>query len=105
MSVDLPIEIDHAEIAAFCRRNDITRLAFFGSVLRDDFTPESDVDVLAEFEPGAIPSLFGIARLQRELGEIIGRTVDFKTKGFLSEYIRDRIVAEAQPEYVAQRGE
>lgn len=101
MPADLPIEMDHDQIAEFCRRNRITRLAFFGSVLRDDFTAESDVDVLAEFEPGMIPSLFGIARMQRELGEIIGRTVDFKTKGFLSEYIRDRVLSEAQDEYVA----
>jgi uncharacterized protein len=101
MAADLPIEIDHNEIAAFCRRNHISRLAFFGSVLRDDFTPESDVDVLAEFELGMMPSLFGFARIQRELGEIIGRTVDFKTKGFLSEYIRDQVLSEAREEYVA----
>lgn len=101
MAADLPIEIDHEEIAAFCRRNHIARLAFFGSVLRDDFTPESDVDVLVQFEPGETPSLFGIARMQRELTEIVGREVDFKTKGFLSEYIRDQVLREAQDEYVA----
>ena len=55
------IEVDHERIAAFCRRNHIARLSFFGSVLRDDFTSESDVDVLAAFEPGCMPSLFGLA--------------------------------------------
>jgi predicted nucleotidyltransferase len=101
MAADLPIEIDHDGIAAFCRRSHIVRLSFFGSVLRDDFTPESDVDVLVEFEPEMMPSLFGMARMQRELGEIIGRTVDFKTKGFLSQYIRDDVVGQAREEYVA----
>jgi predicted nucleotidyltransferase len=101
MVADLPIEIDHDEIAAFCRRNHITRLAFSGSVLRDDFTPESDVDVLVQFEPGKTPSLFGLVHMQRELTEIVGRQVDFKTPGFLSRYIRDRVLAEAQVEFVA----
>ena len=99
--MSLRIEIDHQRIAEFCRRNRISRLSFFGSVLRDDFGPESDVDVLVQFEPGCIPSLFGLARMQRELTEILGRQVDFKTPGFLSRYIRDRILAEAQEEYVA----
>ena len=97
----LNIEVDHVSIAEFCQRNHIARLSFFGSVLRDDFTSESDVDVLAAFEPRCMPSLFGLARMQRELGEIIGRRVDFKTAGFLSRYIRDEVVAEAQEEYVA----
>jgi predicted nucleotidyltransferase len=99
--VSLRIEVDHQRIAEFCRRNRIARLSFFGSVLRDDFGPESDVDVLVQFEPGGIPSLFGLARMQRELTEILGRQVDFKTPGFLSRYIRDRVLAESQEEYVA----
>ena len=97
----LQIEIDHQKIADFCRRNHIARLSFFGSVLRDDFTPESDIDVLVEFETDATPGLFGIARMQRELGENIGRDVDFKTAGFLSRYFRDEVLAEAREEYVA----
>jgi len=97
----LNIEVDHQRIAEFCRRNHIARLSFFGSVLRDDFTSDSDVDVLAAFEPGCMPSLFGLARMQRELAEIIGRSIDFKTAGFLSRYIRDEVLAEAQEEYVA----
>lgn len=97
----LNIEVDHTSIAEFCRRDHIARLSFFGSVLRDDFTPESDVDVLATFEPSCMPGLFDLARMQRELGEIIGRRIDFKTAGFLSRHIRDEVLAEAQEEYVA----
>ena len=72
------IEIPRDEIAEFCRRNDILRLAFFGSVLRDDFTPESDVDVLVEFEPGARIG-FAFITIQDELSEILGRKVDMHT--------------------------
>jgi hypothetical protein len=99
--VSLRIEVDHEQIAEFCRRHHIARLSFFGSVLRDDFGPESDVDVLVQFEPGSTPSLFGLTRMQRELTGIVGRRVDFKTPGFLSRYIRERVLAEAQEEYVA----
>jgi uncharacterized protein len=97
----LNIDVGHESIAEFCRRNHIARRSFFGSVLRDDFTSERDVDVLAAFEPSSMPSLFGLARMQRELVEIIGRSVDFKTAGFLSRYIRDEALAEVQEEYVA----
>ena len=97
----LPIDVDHEKIAEFCRRNHVARLSFFGSVLRDDFTPESDIDVLAVFEPEHMPSLFGLAHMQRELTAIIGRPVDFKTAGFLSRYFRDEVLAEALEEYVA----
>lgn len=77
--MSLRIEIDHESIAAFCRRNSIRHLSFFGSVLRDDFGPESDVDVLVEFEPGAVVGYFGMARMERELSEMIGRKVEFRT--------------------------
>ena len=70
-------------------------------MLRDDFGPESDVDVLVQFASGHTPSLFGLVRMQRELTDIVGRQVDFKTPGFLSRYIRDHVVAEALEEYVA----
>ena len=99
--MSLRIEVDHESIAAFCARKGIRRLSFFGSVLRDDFGPESDVDVLVQFEPGSTPSLFGLVRMQRELSEIVGRQVDFKTPAFLSRYIRDSVVAGALEEYVA----
>jgi len=94
------IDIPKDKIAEFCRHNRIRRLAFFGSVLRDDFTSESDIDVLVEFEPGARVGLrfFG---MERELSEILGRKVDLNTPGFLSKYFRDEVIAEAEVLYEA----
>jgi predicted nucleotidyltransferase len=95
------IEVPREEIAAFCRRHHIRKLAFFGSVLRDDFTPESDVDVLVEFEPGTHVGLRFFA-IQQELSELLGRKVDLNTPGFLSHYFRDSVMAESEPLYVAE---
>jgi predicted nucleotidyltransferase len=78
----------------------VRRLALFGSVLRDDFHPESDVDVLVEFEPGHVPGLAFFA-MQDELSAILGRKVDLNTPGFLSRYFRDEVLAEAETQYVA----
>ena len=94
------IDIPKVKIAEFCRRNHIRRLSLFGSVLRDDFRPDSDVDVLVEFEPGShIGWVF--FDMERELSEIIGRKVDLNTAGFLSKYFRDEVVAEAEVQYDA----
>ena len=92
--VDIPSE----RIAEFCRRHHIRRLALFGSVLRDDFTADSDLDVLVEFEEGHTPGLafFG---MQEELSEILGREVDLNTPGFLSRYFRDAVLREAVVAY------
>lgn len=95
------VEIEHERVAEFCRHNPIKRLAFFGSVLRDDFGPQSDVDVLVEFTPQAQVTLLDMVRMQDELSEIIGRRVDLRTKGFISRYFREAVVAEAEVEYVA----
>lgn len=94
------IAIDRERLAGFCRRNHIRRLALFGSVLRDDFRPDSDVDVLVEFEPGHVPGLKFFA-LEQELSEILGRKVDLNTPSFLSPYFRGRVLAEAEVQYVA----
>lgn len=94
------IEIDKPKLADFCKRNHIRRLALFGSVLRGDFTPDSDVDVLVEFDPEHIPGL-AFFEMQDELSVIIGRKVDLNTAGFLSKYFRDDILAEAEEQYVA----
>jgi len=94
------IEIPRKEIEAFCRRNRIRKLALFGSVLRDDFGPESDVDVLVEFEPDRSPGLFGIARMERELSALLGgRKVDLRTPEDLSRYFRQRVLQEAEVQY------
>jgi uncharacterized protein len=94
------IELDQAQIDAFCRRNHIRRLSLFGSVLREDFGENSDVDVLVEFEPEHIPGL-EFFRMERELSELVGRKVDLSTPGFLSRYSRDEVLAEAQVRYAA----
>lgn len=93
------IPIDRKKITAFCQQHHIRRLALFGSVLRDDFRPNSDVDVLVEFEPGYVPGLTFFA-MERELSELLGRTVDLNTPGFLSRYFRDQVLAEAETQYV-----
>ncbi len=94
------ISIDREGIAAFCRRHHIRRLALFGSVLREDFTPDSDIDVLADFEPGYLPGLFGIARMERELSTILeGRRIDLRTAEDLSRYFRDEVLKGADVLY------
>ena len=94
-NIDLPREL----IQAFCQRNHVRRLALFGSVLRDDFGPESDVDMLIEFEPGHMPGLAFI-RMQDELSELLGgRPVDLVTPRFLNRRIRDRVLAESEVIY------
>ncbi len=97
------IAVDQDKIADFCRRHHIRKLSFFGSVLRDDFGPESDVDVLVEFEPEKTPGLFGIVEMEFELEELfgIGRKVDLRTPLDLSRYFRDNVVASAEPLYAA----
>ena len=94
------IKAPRRQIAAFCRKNRIRRLALFGSVLRDDYQPDSDVDVLVEFEPGARVGL-SFFRMQDELSAILGRRVDLNTPASLSRYFRDDILANAEVLYVA----
>ena len=94
------IQIPRDRVVEFCDRNHIRRLALFGSVLRDDFTSASDVDMLVEFEPGKTPG-FAFFRMQDELSEIIGRRVDLNTPKELSKYFRDEVLAEAEDLYVA----
>ena len=95
------IPVDRDKIADFCRRHHIRRLAFFGSVLRDDFEPDSDVDVLVEFEAGARIGMIRLAGMEIELGELLGRKADMNTPGFISRYYRDRVLAEAEVQYDA----
>jgi len=94
--IPLPQEV----LAEFCRRHHIRRLALFGSALREDFGPESDIDLLVEFEPGHIPGLFGIARMERELSALLGgRKVDLRTPEDLSRYFRDEVLRQAEVQY------
>lgn len=95
------ISIPKDKISEFCRRNQVRKLSLFGSILRDDFGPNSDVDILVEFEPGTRIGLIRLSGLEIELGNIIGRKVDLNTPGFLSKYYRDQILAEADVQYDA----
>jgi predicted nucleotidyltransferase len=94
------IEIDHGQLEELCRRYCIRRLSFFGSVIRDDFNDDSDVDILVEFHPEAKVGL-SFFSLQKELSHILGRQVDLSTPGFLSPRIRDKVTSEARPVYEA----
>ena len=94
------LTVDRDRISEFCRRHHIRRLALFGSVLRADFSPTSDVDVLVEFEPDHVPGL-AFFTMQQELSTLIGRPVDLNTPGFLSRYFRESVLDEAEPLYVA----
>ena len=93
-------EISKDKIAEFCRKHRIKKLALFGSVLREDFRSESDVDVLVEFEPGNVPGL-AFFSMEKELSEILGHKVELHTPQFLSRYFRDEVMAEAEIQYVA----
>ena len=95
------IRIPKEKIAEFCKRNQVRRLSFFGSVLREDFGPDSDIDILVEFEPGTRIGLIQFSGLEIELGKIVGRKVDLNTPGFLNKYYRDQILTEADVQYDA----
>ena len=95
------IEIPEQAITQFCRRHHIRRLSLFGSILRNDFGPDSDIDVLMEFEPGRVPGLLRMAGLEMELSEILGRKVDLRTAAELSRHFRQDVLKEAQAQYVA----
>ncbi len=95
------IEFDLTKIAAFCQRHEVLQLSLFGSILRDDFGPDSDIDVLVEFGAAGTPSLLELGGMLMELTEMFGRQVDLKTWGFLSERVRRRVQVERQVQYAA----
>ena len=95
------VSIEKEQIAEFCGRHHIRKFAFFGSVLRDDFGPRSDVDVLVEFDPGAPVGLIRMAGMEIELSEMIGRKVDLRTVDDLSRYFRDEVIEQAEVQYAA----
>ena len=100
MKTKVRITVPKEQIAEFCHKHHIRKLALFGSVLRDDFGPRSDVDVLVEFEPGKTPGLAFFA-MQDELSQVLGHPVDLNTPQCLSKYFRDEVLAEAEALYVA----
>jgi predicted nucleotidyltransferase len=94
------IQVDQKIIADFCQKHHIRKLALFGSVLRDDFGQESDVDVLVEFELGHTPGL-AFFTMENELSDIVGRKVDLNTPLFLSRHLREQVLASAEDQYAA----
>ena len=94
------LKIPRDAIAQFCQRHGIRRLSLFGSILRDDFHPDSDIDVLVEFQAGARVGL-RFFTVERELSGMLGRKVDLNTPGFLSKYFREEVLAEAVVQYDA----
>lgn len=96
------LTIPREQIAAFCQKHGIRRLSLFGSVLREDFGPDSDIDILVEFEPDRIPTLFDLAGMEQELSVLLGgRKVDLRTPGDLSRYFRRQVMEEAEVQYAS----
>jgi len=93
------VAFDREKLAEFCRHNYIRKLSLFGSVLTDRFSPDSDVDVLVEFEPGNGPGYFGLAGMEIELSEMLGRKVDLRTPQELSRYFREKVVTGADVQF------
>jgi len=93
------VKLTKEQIKIFCENNHIRKFAYFGSVLRDDFKPDSDLDILVDLEPDAIIGLLEMAQMEIELSEMIGRNVDLRTPEDLSIYFRDKVVKEADVQY------
>ena len=97
------LDVPGEAVAGLCRRHHVRKLAFFGSVLRDDFGPNSDVDVLIEFEPGYEPGFFALFDIAQELSAVLGgKKVDLRTPRDLSRYFRDEVIAGAQVCYAQE---
>ena len=95
------IETDTEIIADFCRRHHIRKFAFFGSVLTERFSPESDVDVLVEFEEDHVPGFFALTAMEDELSGLLGRKADLRTPEDLSVYFREQVLQHASVQYAA----
>ena len=93
------IELDQQSLDAFCQKHGLRKLSLFGSVLRDDFRPDSDVDVLVEFRPGVRAGYLTMAAMERELVSLLGRRVDLRTPNELSRYFRDEVLRGAEVRY------
>lgn len=103
MNNEIQIDILRENIAEFCQKHHIRKLSLFGSVLREDFRPESDVDVLVEFEPGHVPGFIRLAAMELELSELLGgRKVDINTAQCLSRYFRGEVLRAAEVQYAKE---
>jgi len=95
----LHVEIPKHKIAAFCKKHHIRKLSVFGSALTEDFGPDSDIDLLVEFNPDHIPGFFRLAGMEIELSEILGRKADLRTAQDLSRYFRQEVLNSAEVQY------
>ncbi len=102
MSYRIAKYIAKKRLANICRQYHIKKLSLFGSALEDNLRPESDIDLLVEFEPGHVPGLITLAGMEIELSEIIGRKVDLRTPAELSRYFRDQVLNKAEVQYEAR---
>ncbi len=93
--------IPEGKLEAFCKRNHIVKLSLFGSALRDELRPDSDIDILVEFDKNHMPGLMDLAGMEIELAGIIGRKVDLRTPDELSRYFRNEVLSKARVEYAA----
>jgi hypothetical protein len=99
ISKQTQLNLPRAQIAEFCRRHHIRKLSLFGSALRDDFGPDSDIDILVEFQPGQIVGFLKLAELEIEFSKMLGRKVDLRTPAELSRYFRQEVMATAEVQY------
>jgi len=99
--MELPVRIDKEQIAQFCQKHHIVKLALFGSVLAERFSEESDVDVLVEFDPAHVPGMIRLCGMERELSGIIGRRADMRTPNDLSRYFRNEVLNAAVVQYAS----
>ena len=101
MTYSLEQKISKDKLADFCKKNHIRKLSVFGSAARGDLQPDSDIDLLVEFEQDLTPGLFSIIRMEMELADILGRKADLRTPEDLSQYFRDEVVRNAELQYQA----
>ncbi len=101
MGYSLEDRMPRERLAEFCRKNHVRKLSLFGSALRGQLRPDSDIDLLVEFEPDRTPGLFTIVRMEMELSEALGRKVDVRTAEDLSQYFRDEVLRDAEVQYQA----
>ena len=99
MAYSLEKKMPRGKLTEFCRRNHIRKVSLFGSAVAEKLGPDSDIDLLVEFEEGCTPGLFSIVRMEMELGETLGRKVDLRTPEDLSQYFRDEVMRNARIQY------
>ena len=99
MGKRIPIKMPKEQLAQFCETYHIRRISLYGSALRDDFSENSDIDILIDFEPGVKAGLLKMARMENELSDMLGRKVDLRTPGDLSRYFRQEVLDSAEVEY------